>query len=78
MNFTKREVKSLKLKLVLELEFNNSCLTPEEVVDRISYLINSYKMSSFSDFIVSLLKETRSSTYELIKMEITVLPDNRQ
>lgn len=70
MAFTTKEVKSPKLKLVLELEFNNSSLTAEEATNRISFLLNSSYSKQMSEFIVFLLRETKSSTWEMKRLAI--------
>lgn len=68
--FVKREVKSPKLLMKFEVEFNNSTLTAQEAVDRISSRIHGPHCREFSEFIVFLLRETKSSTFEIKKLEI--------
>lgn len=70
MTFTKREVKSEKLILRLDIELNQSTLTPEEASDAIQNAINMYNFKGFSSFIVDLLRITRSSTYELKELSL--------
>jgi hypothetical protein len=68
--FIRKEIKSEKLILHLEVELNHSLLTAQEAVDRLQFSINSYKMKSFSEFVVDLLRETKSSTYEIKRLAI--------
>lgn len=71
MEFIKREIKSPKLTFKLEVELNNSSLTPEEATDRLDYLINrSYNAKAVSEFVLFLIRETKSSTYEIKNLEI--------
>lgn len=65
-----KEVKSKKLILTLEIELTNSCLDEQEAADRISYAINTSSRHEISEFIVFLLRETKSSYWELKKLEI--------
>ncbi len=70
MMFIKKEIKSPKLILTLEVELNNSSLTPQEAADRLSYLIQHNRNNKVCEFLVELLRETRSSTFEVKKLEI--------
>jgi hypothetical protein len=70
MGFSKREVVSPKLTLKLEIELNDSTLTPDEAATRLQFIIDSSRSSEFSRLIVMLIRETRSSTWELKKLEI--------
>jgi hypothetical protein len=65
-----RQVKSPKLTLKLEIELNDSLLEAQEAADRIQYLIDSSQSKEFSNLIVMLIRETKSSTWELSKFEI--------
>lgn len=69
MAFTPRPVVSEKLVVKVEIELYKSTLTPQEAADAIQHAINRYG-EGFSSFIVFLLRETRSSMYELKHMEI--------
>lgn len=64
------EVLPEKLILKLETELNKPGLTAHEATGKIEYLINSYRFKNFSGFVVDLLRETRSSTYELKELSI--------
>lgn len=70
MTFSKKEVISPKLVLKLEIELSDSSYTAEEAADRIAHLINSSRSESFSSFIVFLLRETKSSMWDLKTLEI--------
>lgn len=70
----KREVKTPRMILKLEIELNESTLTDQEAADRLSFLINSYHAKEFSELIVFLLRETKSSTWELKALEINQVP----
>jgi hypothetical protein len=70
MNFVKKTIVSPKLILTLEIELNNSSLTAQEAADRISYAFNSSRSKELSEFIVFLIRETRSSTWDMQKLEI--------
>lgn len=75
MDFTKlkeQQVKSSKLIFKMEIELNESLLTDQEAADRLAYASN--RAHDFSAFILFLLRETRSSTYELKKLEIIDCP----
>lgn len=70
MVFTKKEVKTPKMILKLEIELNHSTKTPDEVAQRVQYAMNSYNCKSFSDFVIFLLRESQSSTYDLKSLTI--------
>lgn len=61
--------KSMVLKL--EIELINSALTPDEASAKLQYLIDSYHAKEFSELIVFLLRNTRSSMWELKSLELT-------
>lgn len=69
-NFKKREVKSPKLILKLEIELTNSTLTAEDAARRIQYLIDSSNNKDMSNFIIFLLRETNSSMWEVKHLSI--------
>jgi hypothetical protein len=69
--FKKREIKSPKISVKFEFELIDSSLTADEAAERIQQLINGYKLPQFSDLVVALLRETRSSMWELKNLEIT-------
>ncbi len=69
--FTKREVKSEKLLLKIELELIDSLYTADESASRLQYLIDSYQSKEFSSFIMFLMRETQSNSWEMKKLEIT-------
>jgi hypothetical protein len=63
-------IKSNKLILKLEIELNESSYTAQEAAERIAYLINGHYEIDFSNFILFLLRETKSNTWELKNLEI--------
>jgi hypothetical protein len=66
-----KEVKSPKLKVKIEIELSRSSLTAEEAAEKLEqHLRNDYMNRGFNEFIVSLLRETQSSTWELNKIEV--------
>jgi hypothetical protein len=65
----KREVVTKKLKVTVEIELNDSLLTPEEACDKIRFAVEN--QNGFSEAIVMFLRETRSSTWELCNVEVT-------
>lgn len=70
MEFKKREVVSPKLILKLEIELTDSLLTAEEAAERIAFIINSSRSDAVSNFIVFLLRETKSSMWEMKELSI--------
>jgi hypothetical protein len=60
-----RKIVSPKLTLKLEIELNDSTMTPEEAAQRLEYLINTSGSKAFSGFIVELIRQTNSTTWEL-------------
>lgn len=72
MPFKFESKKPITEEMVLKLELNlfRSSLTPEEAAQRIEYLINSPYSKEFSGFIVFLLRETKSSSWELKSLEL--------
>lgn len=71
IKFGPKQVKSPKLTFKLEIELTDSLLDAQEAADRIQYLINSSNSRDLSNFIVFLLRETKSSMWEAKKVEIT-------
>lgn len=69
-DFKKREVVTKKMKLTLEIELTDSTLTEEEAVARLEYIFNGHQSKAFSEFIVTLIRETRSSMWELVKLAL--------
>lgn len=65
-----REVVSPTLILKLEIELNNSALTENEAADRLSSVLHNSYNNEFANFIVMLIRETRSSTWGLKTLEI--------
>ena len=70
MAFTKKVVVTPKLTLKLELDLLDSSMTADEATERIQYLINSYNFKEFSNLIVTLMRETRSSMWDLKSLEL--------
>lgn len=73
MNFKKvgsKAVVSKILTLKLEIDLNDSGYTAEDAASRIEYLIHSYNAKEFSELIAFLLRETKSSTWEMKKLEV--------
>ena len=70
MEFKRIMVKTQKCIVKIEIELNNSSLSFQEIADRLEYIIkNSYDRTT-SNFIVMLLRESRSSTLALNKFEV--------
>jgi hypothetical protein len=69
--FKPKEVVSERLFFKLELELTHSNLTPEEAAQRIEFLINGSHSKVISELINFLLRETKSSFWELKTLEIT-------
>lgn len=68
----KREVKTPKVFLRFEIELINSSLEIEEIGDRITRSLNG--SSVLSDLVLGLLRASRSSLWELGKVEISTEP----
>lgn len=60
--------KSLIVKL--EIELTDSMYTVDEAAQKVQYMIDSSRSKEFSELIVFLLRTTRSSMWELHKLEI--------
>ncbi len=56
--------------LTLEIELIDSHYTPDEAAERLQGLLNSSRSTEFSALIVMLLRTTRSSMWELKKLEL--------
>lgn len=69
-DFKKREVVTPRMKVTLEIELTDSTLTPEDAASRLEYLFNSSGSKEFSSFIVALIRETRSSLWELKNLSL--------
>lgn len=67
---TPREIVSPKLTLKFEIELSESTLTADDAARRIQFLIDTGSAREVSMFIVFLLRETRSSMWELKNLEI--------
>lgn len=67
-----KKIETKKFKIKLEVEFQNSSLTLEELQDYLERYINDSYNKAFSNFIVDMLRITRSSTWDngQIKVEI--------
>lgn len=72
MNFQPRVIKTDKLfvRVRIDLEFNHSTLSVEEITDQLQAAVNSYRFKEFSAFVIGLLRITKSSTYEVKRLEI--------
>lgn len=75
MEFKKRTVVTKKLRLKLEVDFNDSILTVDEVRERIERAINNSYSNVVSNFIVAMLRETSSSTWEFKNFEINSIEE---
>ena len=71
MDFTKiPKAKTKEFTVTIRLRFSNSRLTIEEFDDRVHRAIDGYRaLPSFSNLIVDLLRETKSSLWELVQLE---------
>jgi hypothetical protein len=65
-----KEPVTKSMVLTLEIELINSHYTPDEAAEKLQYLINSSNAKEFSELIVFLLRTTRSSMWELKKLEL--------
>lgn len=68
--FDPKKIVTEKMVLKLEIELFRSSLTPEEAAQRIEYLINDPRNRPFPEFIVFLLRETKSSSWEMKSLEL--------
>lgn len=68
--FKTKEVKSESIIVKVEIELNKCTLTPQELADKLEFLINSSRDRGFSEFIVSLLRNAGASTWELHNLEV--------
>ncbi len=59
-----------KMVLTLQIELFNSHYTPDEAAEKLQYVLDSSRSTEFSELIVMLLRTTRSSMWELGKLEI--------
>lgn len=66
--FTSKEVLTPKISVTIEFELQNSSLTLEEATTRIQRAIDVSSVAS--DLVIMLLSVTRSSTWELKKLEV--------
>lgn len=72
----KREIVSPKLIVNLEIELTDSRLKADEATDKLNAIINSHsaQRKPFSEFIVFLLRETKSSLGKMKKLVIYLSP----
>lgn len=73
MDFTKiPKDKTEEFTVTIQLRFSKSKLTIEEIDDRVQRAIAGYRtLPSFSNLIVEMLRETRSSLWELVQLEVS-------
>ena len=69
--FVRREILSPKLTVTVEFELNDSTLSAEDAANAIQRAIDNGYGKYVSEFIVFLMRETRSSTWELKKVKVT-------
>ena len=68
---TRKEVKSEVLKLTIELSLYRSSYTEEEASDALSVQLNNPQNRDLAGFILMILQATKSSSWDLGKVEIT-------
>jgi hypothetical protein len=70
MAFTKKEIKTPKFKVKFELEFELSSLPIDDIRDRVQWTMTSPTTHSINGLIVDLLRETRSSSWDIKGLEV--------